>query len=138
MPSELQAQRTSINKTFDEMKQTFLELNIKLSDKVSQLEGRLVEAEKRLHIQSSKINYRSNEAEIKHNSTMKVIEAVILPATIDISKVFAATTRNQTSRKEIENINNEVRNAMQNLIEEKTEAIQNLQQKYPFLQCNHK
>jgi hypothetical protein len=138
VPSELQKQLTSINKKFDEVKQTFLELNVKLTDKVNQLEDRLVETEKRLDILSSKINYRNKEAEIKHICTMKSIENVLLPAIIDISKAVAAVTRSQASKKEIENICNDVQNDMHDLNEEKHEAINHLQQRYPLLKFNHK
>jgi hypothetical protein len=138
IPSELQAQLTSINKKLDEVKQTFLDLNVKLSDKVSQLEDRLVKAENRIDILSSKINYRNDEVGIKHVFTKKSIENALLPAIIDISKVIAATTRNQASKKEIENICNDVQNAMQELDEEKDEEIKYLQQRYPLLKFNQK
>ncbi len=48
------------------------------------------------------------------------------------------TTRSQASRKEIETTCSEVQNAMQDLDEEKHEAINNLQQKYPLLKFNNK
>jgi len=120
------------------VKQTFLDLNVKLSDKVSQLEDRLVKAENRIDILSSKINYRNDEFGIKHLFTKKSIENALLPAIIDISKAIAATTRSQASKKEIENICNDVQNAMQELDEEKDEEIKNLQQRYPLLKFNQK
>jgi chemotaxis protein histidine kinase CheA len=134
--SELQAQLTSINKKLDEVKQTFLDLNVKLSDKVSQLEGQLVEAEKRIDILSSKINYRSEEAGIRHINVKKSITNVLLPVIIDISKAIAATTRSQASRKEIETICNDAQNALQDLDEEKDKEINNLRQRYPLLKFN--
>ena len=48
VPSDLHVQLSTINKKLDEVKQSFLELNTKLSDKVSQLEDRLTEVEERL------------------------------------------------------------------------------------------
>ena len=138
IPSELQSQLTSINKKLDEVKHTFLDLNVKLSDKVSHLENRLVEAEKRLDILSSKINYRSEVAGIKHIYTKKSIANVLLPVIIDISKVIAGTARSQASKKEIETICNDVQNAMDELDEEKDAAINELQHKYPLLQFNEK
>jgi hypothetical protein len=77
IPSELQAQLTSMNNKFDKVKQTFLEMNVKLSDKVSQLEDRLVEAEKRLDVLSSKINYKNEKSGIKHIYTKKSVETVL-------------------------------------------------------------
>jgi hypothetical protein len=60
------------------VKQTFLDLNVKLSDKVTQLEDRLVEAENRIDILSSKNNYRKDEVGIKYVFTKKSIETDIV------------------------------------------------------------
>jgi len=57
---------------------------------------------------------------------------------MDISKAIAATTRNQAAREGIEKICNDVKNAMQDLDEEKEEQIDDLQQQYPSLKFNNK
>ena len=113
MPSELHAQLISINKGLDDVKQVFLAFNMELSDKPKQLKGRLVDGKGQRDMLSSKINYRNKIAEIKYNSTRKLIETVILPVAIDISKTIAATIRNQTSKKRIKNIYNEAYSPIQ-------------------------
>jgi hypothetical protein len=133
---ELHDQLTSINKKLDEVKQTFLDLNIKLSDKVSQMEDRLIVAEERLVFLSSKINYMCDEVGIKRINNRKSITTVLLPAFLDISKAIAATNRNQDARKAIETICNDVQNTMQDLDEEENEQIVKLQQKFPLLKFN--
>ncbi|CAF0805725.1 unnamed protein product [Adineta steineri] len=135
---ELQTQLISINKKLDEVKESFLDLNIKISNKVSQLEKRLIDAEEQIDVLSSELNYRYAEQGIKNSSTRNIIVNVLLPAFIDISKAIAATSRNQASRNEVETICNEVRIAMQHSDEQKEGRIIQLQQKYPLLQFNNK
>jgi peptidoglycan hydrolase CwlO-like protein len=133
VPSELQAQLTSINKKLDEVKNTFVDLSEKLSTKVGQLEDRVVNMEKSIDVIFSRINYARDMAKIKHMYTKKSIETVLLPVITDIGKTIAGISRSQVSKKEIETICNDAQDALNDLDEEKDKAINGLESKYPLL-----
>ena len=77
-------------------------------------------------------------AGIKHIFIKKSIQTVLLPVIIDISNALAVASRSQTLKKEIETICDDAQNALLNLDEERDVLIQDLQQKYPFLQFSQK
>jgi hypothetical protein len=133
VPSELQAQLTSINKKLDEVKNTFVDLSEKLSTKVGQLEDRVVNMEESIDVIFSRINYARDMAKIKHMYTKKSIETVLLPVITDIGKTIAGISRSQVSKKEIETICNDAQDALNDLDEEKDKAINGLESKYPLL-----